>query len=600
MSQEPNNVEQLLRRYSKERREQAGGFTLHPATRNLLQGEVARELGGKKGGAAPPAQSSFSIWRGPVLASAFVLILGAGLCVLLLNRGNSGHMEMAKAGDREERSVAAAPRDFLEDETRATDALKKLEDRPAPAARPDVALKRAAPASPSPVLSRSRDMAEKSFRENESVTTPASSAGVAPAPAPVPKATAPVERYAMKGASGPAPERQTALAAASAANQQQQVRLAEQKQQTILAGTQNVEARFMKQAAQQQELRAEVGAIAQNADALQTPALGQSALNSQAPQMQNSSLFYSQLDPTNQRATSQRGVARSTPTRAPVQEQMLGNNTAPAESLLQNNTIQEQNALANNQLAGQKLAEQMQRRDRSAAAVAPESNNGALNFAPQMAANAPAPQDAYRRLETVGGFAGGGAMLRLETDDAKAKSSQPGGGAGEQVVLNRFNISQTGQTVRLTDSDGSVYEGPIVEDSSTNAVALAKESLDKRELPQYFDAADVQRLPMRFKAVGTNRTLQQRVQIDARLPRLSRPASFGFEPPVEAPQRKATDKDVALQLVPPTSSFPSTTPTGGTRMQRLLVRTNGPVVEGTVQVGQSAGRRFRAVSVDNQ
>ena len=40
----PNKVEELLQRYAKERRERGGDFSLHPATRRLLQGEVAREF----------------------------------------------------------------------------------------------------------------------------------------------------------------------------------------------------------------------------------------------------------------------------------------------------------------------------------------------------------------------------------------------------------------------------------------------------------------------------------------------------------------------------------------------------------------------------
>src|SRR5690349_6264761 len=40
----PNKAEELLQRYAKERRERSGEFSLHPATRRLWQGEVAREF----------------------------------------------------------------------------------------------------------------------------------------------------------------------------------------------------------------------------------------------------------------------------------------------------------------------------------------------------------------------------------------------------------------------------------------------------------------------------------------------------------------------------------------------------------------------------
>src|SRR5262245_56136720 len=44
MASEPNQkMDEQLKRYAKQRQGQAGGpFELHPATRNLLQGEVAR------------------------------------------------------------------------------------------------------------------------------------------------------------------------------------------------------------------------------------------------------------------------------------------------------------------------------------------------------------------------------------------------------------------------------------------------------------------------------------------------------------------------------------------------------------------------------
>ena len=48
MSEEtPNQSEERLQRHAKERRAQGGDFALHPATRQMLQGEVVRMLGAK-------------------------------------------------------------------------------------------------------------------------------------------------------------------------------------------------------------------------------------------------------------------------------------------------------------------------------------------------------------------------------------------------------------------------------------------------------------------------------------------------------------------------------------------------------------------------
>ena len=52
MSEEtPNQSEERLQRYAKERRAQGGDFALHPATRRMLQGEVARTFGVKESAA---------------------------------------------------------------------------------------------------------------------------------------------------------------------------------------------------------------------------------------------------------------------------------------------------------------------------------------------------------------------------------------------------------------------------------------------------------------------------------------------------------------------------------------------------------------------
>ena len=48
-----NKSEERLQRYARERRGQGGDFSLHPATRRLLQGEVTRQFGARaKAGAS--------------------------------------------------------------------------------------------------------------------------------------------------------------------------------------------------------------------------------------------------------------------------------------------------------------------------------------------------------------------------------------------------------------------------------------------------------------------------------------------------------------------------------------------------------------------
>ena len=72
------NIEKLLRAYAKRRRAKAGdAFTLHPATRRLLQGEVARQT--------PPAADepeSWSLWD--VLRERWAALLGFALVVFFM------------------------------------------------------------------------------------------------------------------------------------------------------------------------------------------------------------------------------------------------------------------------------------------------------------------------------------------------------------------------------------------------------------------------------------------------------------------------------------------------------------------------------------
>ena len=72
------NIEKLLRAYAKRRRAKAGdAFTLHPATRRLLQGEVARQT--------PPAADepeSWSLWD--VLRERWAALLGFALVIFFM------------------------------------------------------------------------------------------------------------------------------------------------------------------------------------------------------------------------------------------------------------------------------------------------------------------------------------------------------------------------------------------------------------------------------------------------------------------------------------------------------------------------------------
>src|SRR4051812_47087849 len=69
MANEPNNAEEQLKQYAAERRQVVPG-EIHPATRNVLQGEVARTYGGAAAEAKKPVRLR---WL-PALAWVAILV----------------------------------------------------------------------------------------------------------------------------------------------------------------------------------------------------------------------------------------------------------------------------------------------------------------------------------------------------------------------------------------------------------------------------------------------------------------------------------------------------------------------------------------------
>lgn len=80
MPEQPNQSEELLKRYAQERRAQGGDFALHPATRQLLQGEVKRVHGtaghvGGRGWLAALLSMRGRLALGSTLVAAVVLVI---------------------------------------------------------------------------------------------------------------------------------------------------------------------------------------------------------------------------------------------------------------------------------------------------------------------------------------------------------------------------------------------------------------------------------------------------------------------------------------------------------------------------------------------
>jgi len=144
----PNKSEELLQRYAKQRREQSGDFSLHPATRRLLQSEVTRQFGAGKR-EERSALGWLGLWRGRfAVAVATVVVLATGAWIFLKDRG-SHPMELADAKTSAKTELFgrslnydARPEKEIVSEPRSLE--RKLAENP-------VALRSAAPAVQAPM-----------------------------------------------------------------------------------------------------------------------------------------------------------------------------------------------------------------------------------------------------------------------------------------------------------------------------------------------------------------------------------------------------------------------------------------------------------------
>src|SRR5262245_51071903 len=85
MAAEPEKkIDELLQAYARKRREDAGEpLDLHPATRRILQGEVAKLRAGKARESRPWWQSLLLVWPRFAAAFAIFMMLALGVWVFV-------------------------------------------------------------------------------------------------------------------------------------------------------------------------------------------------------------------------------------------------------------------------------------------------------------------------------------------------------------------------------------------------------------------------------------------------------------------------------------------------------------------------------------
>lgn len=143
---EDRPIEKLLRRYEKKRRDESGPSPeLHPATRRLLQGEVARQF--------PPARPAraggfLALLRARwIYATACVVVVGVGIVVLRFQEPGVAPLADNKKEFSLAKAVSPEPEALLRDPAanRPLDKLEAASDTVTPSAAPVVAAEAAVP-----------------------------------------------------------------------------------------------------------------------------------------------------------------------------------------------------------------------------------------------------------------------------------------------------------------------------------------------------------------------------------------------------------------------------------------------------------------------
>ncbi len=137
---------------------------------------------------------------------------------------------------------------------------------------------------------------------------------------------------------------------------------------------------------------------------------------------------------------------------------------------------------------------------------------------------------------------------------------------GEKTAaLGNFTFEQLGNVVRVTDADGSVYEGGFTVNEplpANNLITGGRAGLAAPGAATVTAPARSNDVP--FRVSGTNRTLRQLIVLNGRLT---------TPPPAVAPQRGLKEKMAS---------------------DAVIVTTNAPSLEGSLRVGDAAPHFFRA------
>jgi len=516
-----NKAEEILQRYAKERRQRGGEFSLHPATRRLLQAEVAQVFRARR-----RERPAWLVWLGTwqgrfAMGGACAAVLVTAFAFWMNSNRRPG-LELASAttagaGDRRLAGREQFGRPFSESEslkaesappTKRTDEVVMLADQDAAGAR-------------------SLFLAAQ------------------PAAAPQP-AVPPVEQF------GAVASYYSVVAPTNATD-------AYTLSLQPVAGTKNGPVPALPETA--------TNALAFGIQSAQTFNYSASGIAGAAPIVAAKSAENDFTKLGRDLAAVQNVPAPQMPARDALKREALAETLAmkPADATLG---------------AGAQAVQEKLVRDEPAAVVPPAS---APVLGPAESATfaggalAESPQVLWRRSDAaeqpVRFYRAAAPRLALaEESDSRAKQNAPA-----FRVLDRFAVEQRTNTMRLVDSDGSIYEGTL--EPQATATSASPEPLDglvreQRRTRTSLESAARPPAAYTFRASGSNVTLRQRIEVTGRL-------SYDAAATNSAGTALSTRQRVAPSAPRATPSrTPPATPT---------------VIDGTVRVGAEGEQRFRAL-----
>ena len=567
MSEEaPKKSEELLLRYAKKRRAQLNNFSLHPATRQLLQGEVARQHRRTRQRASG-ALAWFAAWRGRIaIGVGTVAAIFVSTWLAWIHQESNQPMRLAGnelATEREQllreprppgapgtaseggEKVALASTPQASDEARNEPGQKDQQVAfvaPTLSLTPVASSSAGAPASDFFFQPNNSIPTTNLFAYDEPKILPPSRQPISPAASGVARS------YFGDGTVNPSPSAVTSPPAGS-----------------LTGGVLPAGARF--------------GIAKANTDAPAVSVLDANAAPAQqasskslvanAQRLADSSLAPSRLDA----GKAQLDDLASSANRPVGQEGLALNRrmtAAPrgAAGAAQGGSVQDSPAAVDN--AGAALPEAKAKADVALALPTPPAKE-----APGVSATAVQyfQQVPSGRLPQL-------TQLELAAESLKkAEKPMPG-----LPVLDRFTVEQQGDRLRLRDADGSVYEGLITE--PTVAAASTPVSRDK-DAPLQEKAVPpasprtTQYGEYSFRASGSNVTLRQIILVNGRFSEQLEPTATPARSP-DAPPPVTAQRALTFRANP----FGRGT---GVTTNRIST------IEGTVRIGTAQERPFKAI-----